>query len=64
MKSKRFWPGRAKQIEHQLIVDRDAAKIHRHGSLILMRSASDEIFPLGGNHINLANRADKLGLTG
>ena len=45
MKSKRSWPGRAEQVEHQVAVDRDAPEVHRHGGLGLARLRVESVMP-------------------
>ena len=63
MKSKRSWPGRTEQVEHQVAVDRDPAEVHRHRRLgLARRSVGDAL--LGRQHGDLADRADQRRLAG
>ena len=64
MKSKRSWPGRAEQVEHQVAVDRDAAEVHRDRGLGLARAGLVGDAALGREHGDLADRADERGLAG
>ncbi len=54
----------AKQVKDQVVIYRDAAKIHGYGSLLLnpFRIAGD--FSFSGDNVNLADAADKFSLPG
>ena len=51
--------GRAEQIQHQIIIHRDAAKIHRHGGGFFDFFSLGGDFPFGRDHINFADRTDE-----
>ncbi len=62
MKSKRLLAGRAEQVQHQVIIHRDAAKIHRDGRRLLDPLGFGRDLAFGRDHIDLADRADELRL--
>ena len=54
---------RAEEMQHQIIADRDAAKVHRNRRLLLDQLGVVGGATLGRDHLNLADRLDELGLT-
>ena len=66
MNSKRSWPGRAEQVEHQVGVDSDPPEVHRHRRLRLVRPrfARRGEVALGREHGDLADGADQGRLAG
>jgi hypothetical protein len=60
-------PGRAEQVEHQLLVDADPAEVHGHGGRVLLLDPADVVHAdadlghrlLGRQGSDLADRADQ-----